>query len=467
MVRMMSNRQVNRPGSRSNHSLKAGIPIMYSKLHLPIIGCLALLLLCSGCSFSKDPQSYMRTPRLPENQASLVQMIQQALPAGASLIRPQVSRDLGSIYMKDLDGDGMPEAVAFYQTSDKEARIHGMLWQRSGDVWNQASDFQGEGYELATLLFEDVTGDGKLDIIAGYSSGARLNKGLVIYRYDRQKLESVYEAPYAEMAIDDLNQDGVKDITLVSLDRGTASQAVTLQFDKTFKPLGSVPLDPSINGYESLQAGWIAEGKRGLILDYAVGAHSSSTQVLLFQQGELAKALSDRNIPFKPRSAFSGDLNHDGIMEIGIDYVPKGSEDEPHVSMPYITAYYRWNGTDGLDPHPLYERYIDYGNSFYFDIPAEWKDQFKVERFTEDTQPGLRFISQTTGQTLIEWKNAPAPSEPGEALPEDWKEIGRTAKTVTLVHITADNHVSAGWFHPMSELEKQEEPHEQSTHIGG
>ncbi|WP_051620331.1 hypothetical protein [Paenibacillus sp. UNC451MF] len=384
------------------------------------------------------------------------QLIQQAMPSGASVIHPKNSTDSGSIYLKDLNNDGTPEAIVFYQTPDKEVRIKGMLWQKSGDSWVLLSEIEGEGYELETLLFEDVTNDGSTDILAGYSGGPKINKGLVIYHLDGQKLNKLFQAPYTELVVDDLNQDQIKDITLLTLDRNVSAKISTIQYKTEFQTIGTTTLDPYVNAYYNLAAGYVTESKRGLLLDASVGAHSSNTQLIYFDGGKLVKAFPDDKLPFNPGSTKSGDFNGDGILEIGISVAPKGSEEEAYAYTPWITQYYRWDGKQGLASQPIYKRYYDYTNGFYFDIPSEWNDSFRVIRDIEGN--AIHFLALDQDETLVEWRTIPIESR--DAADTEWKEIGRTDKTITVLHMTEMSREYANQFHSIMELEQKEDSHE-------
>ncbi|TDF95908.1 hypothetical protein [Paenibacillus piri] len=412
----------------------------------------AAVVMCSGCSLTKDPQSYMRLPRLPEDKESLKQLIQNALPPGASLVRPKKSRALGSIYVNDLNRDGVQEAVVFYQSADNAKGLTGMLWQQDGDSWKQLEQFQGEGYELDTLLFEDVTLDGNLDMLAGYSGGPKVSKGLVVYRFNGQNFSKEMETPYAEFIVDDLNQDNSKDLSVLTLERHVDSRLTVYQYARGgFQPVDTVVLDANVNGYASAKAGWIADGIRGIALDAGVGAHSASTQLVYFDQGHLTKAFPDHDVPLKPRQAINGDFNGDGIMEIGIDREPKGWEQEAMATMPWITAFYRWDGRQGFSTSPLYEWYMDIANGFYFEIPGAWNGDYTLERPKDE---GVIRFTLAGGVSGVEWKTMPEETWNAMQPTADWMEIGRTAKTVTALLLTEESRKYTGSFRPLSGLEK-------------
>ncbi|NOU97892.1 hypothetical protein GC093_32395 [Paenibacillus sp. LMG 31456] len=394
----------------------------------------------------------MRLPRLPEEKESLKQVIQNALPSGASLVRPKNSRASGSIFVNDLNRDGILEAIVYYKTSESNLGLTGMLWQQDGETWKMLDQFQGEGYELDTLLFDDVTHDGSINVLAGYSGGAKVSKGLIVYHFDGKLFSKILESPYTEFIVDDINQDNKKDISILTLERNVSSSLTVFQYDlNSFQTVGKTPLDPHVNGYYSIQSGWIAESVRGVLLDAGVGAHSAYTQLVYFAQGNLIKVFPDNDIPMKPRPSINGDFNHDGIVEIGIDQAPTGWENEAYASTPWITAFYRWDSHTGYSPAPLYELYMDLSNGFYFEIPVEWDKTYVLQRPKDEEV--LRFISSSNGET-VEWKTMSEEAWIGIQPSTDWMEIGRTAKTVTALHLNEASRKYMTHFRPLSELVK-------------
>ncbi|MCR8631165.1 hypothetical protein [Paenibacillus radicis (ex Xue et al. 2023)] len=379
-------------------------------------------------------------------------MIQNALPPGASLVRPKKSKTTGSIFVNDLDRDGILEAIVYYQASENNKGLTGMLWQQKGDTWKLLNEFQGEGYELDTLMFDDVTDDGSLEVIAGYSGGEKVAKGLIVYRFDGHNFNKIFDSPYTEFVVDDLNEDNKKDLSILTLERNASSSLTVLQYSQnSFQTIGATPLDSHVSGYYSVQSNWIAESKRGILLDAGIGAHSAYTQLVYFEQGNLIKAFPDKDIPLKPRPSINGDFNHDGIVEIGMDRVPTGWENEPYVSTPWITAFYRWDSQKGYTSAPLYELFMDIGSGFYFEIPVEWNKDYQLQRPKDEGV--IRFIANISGET-VEWKTMSEEAWVSMQPSTDWLEIGRTAKTVTALHLTEASLQYSTRFRPLSELVK-------------
>lgn len=88
------------------------------------------MLLLSGCSFIQDPVLLMDTPELSAEKESLRAIIEANRPENASLIRSNREEDTNIIHFVDLDGDGVNEAVVFYETPDQNIGIHGMIFKK-------------------------------------------------------------------------------------------------------------------------------------------------------------------------------------------------------------------------------------------------------------------------------------------------------------------------------------------------
>lgn len=137
-----------------------------------------------GCTFISDPVSQMRVPQLPADKASLMAAINSSLKAlDGTLTRP-ANDDNRSIFTEDLDQDGVMETLVFYQTKNEAVVNHGMILEKQGDTWVKKLTFDGDGTKLDSVELKDVTGDGKLNIIAGYSRTEDKGvKGMVVYSY--------------------------------------------------------------------------------------------------------------------------------------------------------------------------------------------------------------------------------------------------------------------------------------------
>ncbi|MFC3749758.1 hypothetical protein [Paenibacillus sp. GCM10012306] len=354
--------------------------------------------LLSGCTFINDPVAQMKTPRLSADKASLMTAITSMIPSGSSLIRPKNDDD-SSIRTEDLNKDGIMETIVFYETPGEAVQIHGMLLEKQGDAWVKKLVFDGDGTVLESLDLKDVTNDGKLDIIAGYSRGE--DKGMVVYSYSNGTLEEVLQVPYTKYIIDDLNRDGIQDITVVSFKRNEYATITTYQYaDGGFKILDKLDnIDPYFNNYYNIVAGKVAENKEGIVLDAAVESNSAYTSVVVMENNKLRVVVPGDDRTLKDRKIVSEDIDGDGIIEIGLLEKPKGWEYFEPNTIPYFNSYYKWDGKDGLTF--AMQQYRDPADRFYINFPPEWHGNVTVDTKSV-LDKYLKFILADTGETVAE-----------------------------------------------------------------
>lgn len=383
-----------------------------------------LLLVLSGCGIIKDPKALMETPQLSSDKESLASVI-NAETKGAQKIRPRDVNDISSIRTIDLNNDGIMEAIVFYETPDEAVRIHGLILEYVNGVWSAKTTFDGEGQVLETFSLRDITGDGRPDIIAGFSSGEDdAQKGLIVYTYDGEEVYKLLSLPYYDFLLDDMNQDNQLDLTAITLKPDHNAVVVTYQYDGTyFKELDHIDLDDPIKEYYNAVSGNITPDLKGLVLDASFGSHYAYSHILVMQEGKWVNLLPSQDYTFKNYPVFSGDVNNDGILEIARSEKPKGWEDKPYDDLP-LFSYYQWDG-EGLSF--VQQQYMDPQGRFYFNLPVEWRDTVTIDP-KSDVNEHLWFTRLDDGQvvaeirffSLSEWdKNK-----------EDWELLSRENNSV-------------------------------------
>lgn len=363
--------------------------------------CLALFIL-GGCSIISDPVSLMKTPQISAENESLRAFITSQLPKGAALIRARDNDNTSLIRFADLNNDGKKEVIVFYETTDQAVQLHGSIFENQNGEWVQTVSFDGEGKVLESLRFSDVTNDGSIDMIAGFSRGEeKLQSGLVIYTYHGDHLVKELEESYTNYVIDDLNGDGLNDITIVSLKSNEYARMTTYQYNEAFKELDTLDLDKNVNSYYNVVAGNVAKDKKGIILDAASGSSSGYwySEMIVMEDNKLTPVLNDDQT-YKDIQIYSEDVNSDGIYEIGILETPKGWEHFSFDEIPWFFSYYQWDGEDGMTF--VRQQYHDHKNRFLLNFfPPEWHNIVTIDTKSNKDQY-LRFVMSDTDKTVAE-----------------------------------------------------------------
>ncbi|MDO7904892.1 hypothetical protein Q5741_00525 [Paenibacillus sp. JX-17] len=374
-------------------------------------GLLCMPLLLSGCDLMRDPVSLMNTPIMSTDKEKLVSVINTQLRdiPGATLLRPRDPDDSNTIRRGDLNNDGTEEAVVFYEAPDDTPRIHGMLLEEQQGTWVKKLTFEGKGLELESLKLVDLTNDGQLDIVAGYSTGDDQDGQnlLVVYRYNGSSIEKVLEMPYSKFLVEDnrrepldLNGDGINDLTVISYKQNEMPSVTTYQYNGSFQEIGKLDLDNTVNNFYNIVAGKIAKNKEGIIIDTQLAAHSYYSSMITMNN-EVMEEVQLQDHTQKDAMIKSGDVDGDGIIEYGILKRPDGWEHFAPDDVPFFVNYYQWDGKNGSKF--VMQKYEDFEDRFSLKIPSDLYGKVTLDTKSQKDKY-LKFIKTDTGQTLAEIK---------------------------------------------------------------
>ncbi|WP_438350904.1 hypothetical protein ACP8HI_09800 [Paenibacillus sp. FA6] len=347
----------------------------------------------------------MKIPQISAENESLRSFITSQLPKGAELIRARKNDNTSLIRFVDLNNDGKKEVVVFYKTNDQAIPLHGSIFEEQNGTWVQQLTFDGEGKVLESLEFLDMTNDGSIDIIAGFSRGGEeQHNGLVIYSYNAGTLEKVHDFSYTHYVIDDLNGDGLNDLTIVSLKRNEYARMTVFQYSNDdFVEIDKLEMESLLNNYYNVVAGMVSKDKKGIILDAASGSGSGYfySEVIVMEDNKLIPVLN-MDQTYKDIQIYSEDVNSDGIIDVGILETPKGWEHYSFEEIPWFFSYYQWDGKEGMSF--VRQQYHDHKNRFMLNFfSPEWHDNITIDTVSNKDEY-LRFKMLDTDKTVAEIK---------------------------------------------------------------
>ena len=399
-------------------------------------------LLLNGCEVVQDPKSLLSVPKLPEEQANLASIVYSHLPEGGIIVRPTNSTDGSKIRIADLNNDGRAEAIVFYETPDRDVRLHGMILESNENNWNVAAEFDGEGVVLDRVDIVDVTGDNTLDIIVGYGSpDTSSNKGMVIYTFENNQLKKIFEQPYSYYVIDDLNGDLIHELYMVSYRKSKSPVLSQFQYiDNKMTKAAEKQFDTEIVGVSNLLSGHLSKDQRGIVIDailepaqYVTMAFSLSTDGQFDEV--FPKELTVKNIMY-----LSEDVNSDGIIEIAIPESPQGWEYYEEYETPYFTNYYQWDGNQGVIL--VQRQYRDHLERFHFTIPLSWYGRVSIDTRSRMDEY-LRFYDVQSNDTLAEIRFFSV--DTWDRYKEKWTYLAAYADEVIGIYSKEDLNINDGY----------------------
>ena len=224
--------------------------------------CAGLTLFFSGCSnISFGNDSMLRPPRATGDKAEIQEVLSKEAGGRYTLKYPQNGENRSAIIMHS-DGKDQEYALALYSV-DKDPKINMSVISSQNDTWSCIGTVSNACSEIDRVIFKDISGDKKDDIIVGWSTFNSSQKILTAYSIGQDELVGMkIDESYDEMVTADLINENEEDILLISLStKDTPSMATLLQYsDKDKRPIGkySLELDSDVVSFSQITVGTVA-----------------------------------------------------------------------------------------------------------------------------------------------------------------------------------------------------------------
>ncbi|MBB6215717.1 hypothetical protein HNQ80_001806 [Anaerosolibacter carboniphilus] len=156
-------------------------------------------------------------------------LIQHALPEGATIIKSSGPHSIAEIQMAHLDGDGTSEIAVGYLFRGEP---YVLVLKSNGPGGYRRIIIKGKGYGINYLGFANITGKEHKDLLIGWQVGAAWGE-LDIYAVEDDKLRKVVEQMlYSRIEVGDMSgKDGKAEIALWTHDTGEAYKIDVLRWN--------------------------------------------------------------------------------------------------------------------------------------------------------------------------------------------------------------------------------------------
>lgn len=341
------------------------------------LGCTLFL----GCTAELNPFSLMRPPYQAGEKKDITQIVNSFLPSDTKLVIPLNPEKASAFKLFDIDGNGKEEIIFFHKNLQNSYELGVTILEEKEGQWMLREKIKNMGQDIDYADFRDVTGDELPELIVGWSGGKGYNSELTVYSLQKNSKTIIDNKKYQYLATGDLNDDGKNEIVIMLRNEkeipGTEVQLYQY-VDGKLQQTDMVEFEGSYPG--QITIGKATESRQGIFVEIGVGAHSAFTQLLVLENGQLKSVIkqyeNDLPITFKPYGLYSKDVDDDGIIEIGMQTQPPGSEHLAMVEITWINNWYKWNGKANLIW--VKEEVSDYYEGYQFDIPKNWHNKYTL-----------------------------------------------------------------------------------------
>lgn len=362
---------------------------------------LCLTLSLCGCMFEQSEGLYA-LPILPETYSQLQSTIQDVMDQqGAEYAAISSGSNTSTVQLLDLNDDGEQEMAAVFLrvTSAEEKPLRVCLFRKGADNdYRLTYVIEGDGTSINSISYEDVTGDGTLDLIISWQMSTKVHI-LSAYTLLDAGVSELMNTTYNESyLITDLDRDGTKEIVVCHQDSSGDGANLAEFYDYNggmMTMASSAPLSNGIYGVYSMVPGKLSDGTPAVFAS-SLFSGGSLTDVMMVQDGRM------RNITLNKEAGYSdvtarvdvgvalSDINKDGVLEIPIPkMLPKIKEEEDGSEESVI--YWCQVNTDGS----LAVSSVTYhcqADGWYLVLPDNWPDNIAVARDDSLSHRGERSV---------------------------------------------------------------------------
>jgi hypothetical protein len=379
-----------------NKSGKRILKIALKRTAIP--GLTALLLLFGSC-VSQNMDELFRLPKPSEEYTKLQQKLSEDLNAGASYSAPATGANRQSIQLRDIDGDGVNEALAFFSVpGDKPLRVN-IYKLGDNEEYYTAATIDGDGTGIESVSYLDMDGDGKTELVLGCRQGPDVMM-LSLYTLNEFVPMRLALTDYTSYRVADLTDDGNENLVVVRHDKSTFSGAADFYALRPDSEVftASAPLSEGAETIQKLTVGGLGDGRTALFVDGAYqGGLITDVFVLTSDGGGVEEFVSDSwlNITLdttagvstgtvRNHTATCRDIDEDGVVEIPLPRdLPGNIGDTVFRALDWNTA-----NAGGLLTFK-FSTYHNNSDGWYMILPSEWRGKVSMRRVDS---PGERTL---------------------------------------------------------------------------
>lgn len=349
---------------------------------------------CGGFQIQFNPEELYALPELPAKYTELNARLNEILEDGAEYAAPASGTNIQPVQLTDLDGDGTQEAVAFFRKAEDEKPLKICIFSASGDHYERTAVIEGSGASVYSVVYSDLDGDGRTELIVGWRVNAEL-QALSVYALTpagpSELLRSVSYIRYSNM---DLDGDGLQELVVLHADEEGEGTADFYDWQKG----GLVPLSPArisvtmaeLSQQGRLRSGTLRSGEPALFVTGVTEQSGAVTDILAVRNGELtnivlseATGVSGEIAPFY--SLYPTDINGDGRTEVPF---PVSADGAP----PFHRVDWRSYSLDGAGERAA-STYHSVEDGWYLQVPDAWVDRVEAERSSAAGDSSVTFYA--------------------------------------------------------------------------
>ena len=369
----------------------------------------------SGCSvFETDTEALMNPPVFSEEQEKLNAALTEVIGESYVLKYPETGEMNSAFIFRDLDSDGIEEAMAFYSLLDESTRIN--ILKKKNDDWVSVYEAAGFYGDIQRVDFAVIDSKGCAVVVEWEQEAA-------IYRYEDERLVTVHKTECEGINIADIDGNGFSEILVFSGSSiGRTVLNIVHSINGKIEVTRDLALHASHSGIYSAFEGKLSDDKNAYFIDSVIYDGVYLTEILTLENGEAKRSFvadyveyeeeeeeeeegsgiiviiggdyGKRGIFLRNTKIPCLDTNKDGITEMPVevreDYAQEASKKV------FFIRYMQYDGTKSV---PVWNGVANTEGGYMFRVPESWNDETTASFSSSGSE--LVIKNNKTGETIL------------------------------------------------------------------
>lgn len=336
----------------------------------------------SGCFFKSGKDLYA-LPQPPEEYVELQRVIENVLNGGAEYAAPVSGGNRQSVQVRDLDGDGVEEAIAFFR-SDDEKPLKIYIFKLIGEVYELVIKIEGDGASIDSVYFSDLNQDGMNEVVVGWMMSNDITKVLSVYSLKDWEAEEIYQCGYSEYTLFDFDSDGALELLALRHDGvNLTGTAELVNFTESGAASSAAQMSKGTNSILRIISGYLQDGVPAVFVASYYGSSNVVTDIFAMKNEAICNITLDEWTDVSVETVrsygtYATDIDRDGAMELP-QPVQMPSYESDDTAEKYWRIIWRSFYLSG-SPRVKMVTYHNYTDGWYFRLPESWADEITVKR---------------------------------------------------------------------------------------
>lgn len=352
---------------------------------------------CNGSSLSAD--DLLRPPKPTGDMNSVSVALEKSIGKDYTLKYPSMGNYHSAFIFCDLENKNDENyCLAFYSLNENSQNIHLSIVKKNNKKWEMAGDVSFDAQSIEKVLFADLTGNDKLDIVVGYSVYSKVDKKVAVLSFEKNKLRTRLEESYNVFTVCNLINDSKDQLFIANINASAEASAHIFSINESgVTELGNISLDKNITSFSEPQVSLLANDQSAIFLDAAKSKTEIATELIYFKDKKLYnpyfnKLTKQNTLNSRDSSVSVTDINGDGRLDIPV--IGETIESFNDSSKSFTTDWINFNGSKNVVVQKTYMNILD---GYYLNLTDEILNKLYITKQTDQRKCKVYFKDEKTG----------------------------------------------------------------------